>query len=81
MSSSKKNYLYRDLVAGVYQSLWTGQTYFRHSFVNCCPSNLLSGSLLPPLPPSLCQSRVYRIHYTDSVWLGGVGVLSTVAGV
>jgi hypothetical protein len=28
----------------------------------------------PPLSPSLCQSTVY----TDSVWLGGVGVLSPV---
>ncbi len=24
--------------------------YFRPSFVNCCPSNLLSGSTLPPSP-------------------------------
>ncbi len=38
--------------------------YFRPSFVNCCPSTLLSGSTLPP---SLGQSTVY----TDSVWLGG----------
>ncbi len=30
------------------QSCW----YFRLSFVNCCPSNLLSGSSLP-LPPSV----------------------------
>jgi hypothetical protein len=50
------------------QSCW----YFRPSFENCCPSNLLSGSTLPPLPPSLvclCQSTVY----TDIVWLGGGG--------
>ena len=52
------------------QSCW----YFRHSFVNNCPSNLLSGSP-PPLPPSQSQSSVF----TDSVWLGrGGGVLSCV---
>ncbi len=28
--------------------------YFRPSFVNCCHSNLLSGSPLPLSPPSLC---------------------------
>jgi hypothetical protein len=33
------------------QSSW----YFRPSFVTCCPSNLLSGSTPPPLPPSLCE--------------------------
>jgi hypothetical protein len=31
------------------QSCW----YFRTCFVKCCPSNLLSGSTLPPL--SLCE--------------------------
>jgi hypothetical protein len=45
---------------------------FRPSFVNYCPSNLLSGSPPPPLPPSKSQSTVY----TDSVWLGGDGVSS-----
>ncbi len=46
---------------------------FRLSFVNYCPSNLLSGSSPPPLPPSQSQGTVY----TDSVWLaGGAGVLS-----
>ncbi len=44
------------------QSCW----YFRPSFVNCCPTNLLSGSTLPL---SLCQSTLY----TDSVWVGGGG--------
>jgi hypothetical protein len=45
---------------------------FRPSFVNYCPSNLISSS---PYPPSLCQSTVF----TDSVWLGGGwGVLSPV---
>jgi hypothetical protein len=49
-----------DFAAGVYQSLYTEDTVmlvFRPSFVNCCPSNLLSGSILPPprLPPSLCE--------------------------
>ncbi len=33
------------------QSYW----YFRPSFVNCCPSNLLSGSISPPPPPSLFE--------------------------
>jgi hypothetical protein len=37
--------------------------YFRPSFVNFCPSNLLSGS-----PP-----HSQRTVYTDSVWLGGDG--------
>jgi hypothetical protein len=38
------------------QSCW----YFRPCFVNCCPSNLLSGSTQPPSP----------LH---CVWLGGGG--------
>jgi hypothetical protein len=46
--------------------------YFRPSFVNYCPSNLLSGSPTPALPPSLCQSTVYSIG-TDSMRLGGGG--------
>ncbi len=54
MSSSKK--MSRDFAAGVYQSLWTGDKVshvgiFDPAFVNCCPSNLLSGSSLPPPPP------------------------------
>jgi hypothetical protein len=36
------------------QSCW----YFRPSFVNYCPFNLLSGSPTPPPPLSLCQSTV-----------------------
>ncbi len=48
---------------------------FRPSFVNCCPSNILSGSTLRPPPPLPCQSKVY----TDIVWLGGGwGMLSPV---
>ncbi len=44
--------------------------YFRPNFVNCCTSNILSGSTLPPpRPPSLCQST----EYTDSAWQGGGG--------
>jgi hypothetical protein len=46
------------------QSCW----YFRPSFVNYSPSNIFSGSPLPP-HPSLCQSTVN----TGSVWLGRVG--------
>jgi hypothetical protein len=49
------------------QSCW----YFRPSFVNYCPSNLLSG--LPPPPPPLPPSQSQRTVYTDSVWLGGGG--------
>jgi hypothetical protein len=37
-----------------------------HSFVNYCPSTLLSGSPPPPLPPSQSKS-------TASVWLGALG--------
>jgi hypothetical protein len=44
------------------QSFW----YFQPSFVNCCLSNLLSGSTSPP-PPALFVSNysIYRqqIHY------------------
>ncbi len=46
------------------QSCW----YFWPSLVNYCPSNLLSGSPLPPFPVSK-----YCTVYSDSVWLGGVG--------
>jgi hypothetical protein len=42
---------------------------FRPSFVNCCPSPLLSGSTPPP--PSLCE-LVYCIH-VYSVWGWGSG--------
>jgi hypothetical protein len=41
---------------------------FSTSFVNYCPTNLLSGSPTPPLP-NQSQSTVY----TDSVWLGRGG--------
>ncbi len=46
------------------QSCW----YFRPSFVNCCPSNLLSGLTLPsPFP--------VWISILVCVWGGGYGVL------
>ncbi len=45
------------------QSCW----YFRPSFVNYCPSNLLSGSPPHPSPPSQSQST----EHTESVWLKG----------
>jgi hypothetical protein len=49
------------------QSCW----YFRPSFVNWCPSPLLSGSTLPPLPP-LCVNK-YTV-YTYAVCKGwGMG--------
>jgi hypothetical protein len=52
------------------QSCW----YFRPSFVNCCPSNLLSDSNLPPLPLT-CVNK-YTV-YTYTVWKGvrGYGVV------
>jgi hypothetical protein len=36
---------------------------FRPSFVNCCPSNLLSGSTLPP-PPLPCVNKFIVYIYT-----------------
>ncbi len=54
------------------QSYW----YFRHSFVNCCPSNFLSGSTLPPPPFPVSKYSIYRQY---SMWLGrGRGVSSLV---
>ncbi len=46
--------------------------YFRSSCMNCCPSNLLSGSSLPPLIPSLCE-QVYSTQCVRGG--GGCGVL------
>ncbi len=43
--------------------------YFRPSFLNFCPSNLRSGSTLPPSPPSLCE--VYCIVYTRTQCVRG----------
>jgi hypothetical protein len=45
------------------QSCW----YFPPSFLNCCPSNLLSGTTLSPLPPSCV-----KVHYLQTVcgWEG-----------
>ncbi len=41
---------------------------FRHSFVNCCPSPLFSGSTFPPSSPSFLCKYVYCIHvYACSV--------------
>jgi hypothetical protein len=54
------------------QSCW----YFRPSFVNYCPSGVLSDSPLPTPPPSLCQSTVY----TESEWLGGGGRVMSPVG-
>ncbi len=45
MSSSKNIDLLRDFAAG--------HVGIRPIFANCCPSNLLSGSTLPHLPPPL----------------------------
>jgi hypothetical protein len=56
------------------QSCW----YFRPSYVNYCPSNLLSGSPTPP--PPLTPSQSQRTVQTVCGWegLGGGGVLSCV---
>jgi hypothetical protein len=40
------------------QSCW----YFRPSFVNYCPSNLLFGLTLPPLPPP--PFPCFKVQYT-----------------
>ncbi len=55
------------------QSCWSCWL-FRPSFVNYCPSNLLSGSPPPP-HPSQRQSTDSRIYRQCVPW-GGVGVLS-----
>ncbi len=49
----------------VSQSRW----YFRPSFVNCCPSNLLSVSPLPPFPVliSILYTRIWCVRG------GGIG--------
>ncbi len=49
------------------QSCW----YLRPSFVNCCPSNLLTGSTLP-LSPLFCVNKYTVYKYT--VCKGGYGV-------
>ncbi len=56
---------------GSSQSCW----YFRPSFVNCCPSNLLSGWLASPPPPHpSCVEEEYI--QTVSGWEGVEGVES-----
>ncbi len=73
MSSSKKIDLKRDFAAGVYQILYSGDTYsqscwyFRPSFVNFCPSNLLSGSPLQ-LYISWCCTFNYFVSFTASLY-------------
>jgi hypothetical protein len=74
MSSSKaidcKGTL-RQVLIRVYSLVQSVMLYFRPCFVNCCPSNLLSGSTLPP-PPTFPLLK-YSIQYIDSVWMGGDG--------
>jgi hypothetical protein len=53
----------------VIQSCW----YFRPSFANCCPSNLLSGLVLPPFPIPCVKSIQYT--RTQCEGAGGRGVL------
>ncbi len=52
------------------QSCW----YFRPSFVNYCPSNMLPSSP-SRYSPSLCQKSGQSTVYADIVWLGSGGVL------
>jgi hypothetical protein len=47
----------------------------QYIFVNCCHSNLLSGSTPPPFP--LPVKVLYNILYKDSVWWEGVGGVET----
>jgi hypothetical protein len=77
MSSYKKNWSVKGLIGRCSseftdwrysKSFW----YFRPSFVNCCPSNLLSCSTLPPLPLR-CVTK-YTV-YTYTVCGSGYGVL------
>jgi hypothetical protein len=61
---------------GVLLSFWgysQSCCYFRPSFENYCLSNLLAGSLYPPLPPSQNQSTVQYIQ-TVCDWKGWGGV-------
>ncbi len=51
--------------------------YFQPSFVNCCPSNLLSGWTLPPPPPpfpvriSIRSTRIQCVRRRGRVWGSG----------
>ncbi len=47
------------------QSCW----YFRPSFVNCCLSNLLSGSNLPPPPQHVSNYSIYRQCVVRGCWV------------
>jgi hypothetical protein len=69
MSSSKKIDLCRDFAAGV-EFMFIGWRYsqscgsFRPSFVNYCPSNLLSGSTFHPLTHLPCV----KVQYIQTVY-------------
>ncbi len=61
MSPSKQKFTSKGTLRQVFirvYRLWYSQLcwYFRPSFVNCRPSNLLYGSTLPPPPPLHCVS-------------------------
>ncbi len=51
------------------QSWW----YFRPSFLNCCPSNLLSGSTLPPPLPCVNKNTVYTYTVCRGRGVSGSG--------
>ncbi len=68
MPSSKKNLHVKVLCGRFLSEVQSVTLVFRPSFVNCCPSNLLSGSRLPPL--SLSHVNTYTV-YTYTVCKGG----------
>ncbi len=47
--------------------------YFRPSFVNCCPSPLLSGSNLPPPLPCVNIGTLYTRLQCERGWVWGPG--------
>ncbi len=65
-----------DFEVGVYKISQTGDTVSQVSIFDpaCWTIAPLTFSLVDLPPPSLCQSRV-QYQYTNSVWLGGGGVL------
>ncbi len=78
MSSSKKIGLLRDFAAGVYQSLWTGDTFSHIGIfdpVNFCLSLFLCSSTLPPSPLPCVKCILYtRIQCERGEGYGVLGL-------